>query len=116
MTMQLLTQPTPPTALFAASDELGMGALQAAHRLGLHVPNDLAIIGYDDIDLAPLLGLSTIRQPMTEMGRESVALLLRRLADPAASPTQRALPVELVVRTSTVAEANPMSATSIFRT
>lgn len=116
MTMQLLTQPTPPTALFAASDELGMGALQAAHRLGLHVPNDLAIIGYDDIDLAPLLGLSTIRQPMTEMGRESVALLLRQLADSAASPTQRALPVELVVRTSTVAEANPMSATSIFRT
>jgi LacI family transcriptional regulator len=101
MADRLLDLDEPPTAVVAASDELAIGAIQAARRRGLQVPGDLAIIGYDDIELAPLLDLSTIRQPMVEMGRQAVELLLARLTARDESPLERTLPVELVVRGST---------------
>lgn len=104
MMEQLLALDEPPSALFAASDELALGAIQTAQRHGLRIPDDLAVIGYDDIELASLLGLSTIRQPMAEMGQQGVALLLQQLAEPLPEPVQRTLPVELVVRTTTVAQ------------
>lgn len=104
MMEQLLALDEPPSALFAASDELALGAIQAAQRHGLRIPDDLAVIGYDDIELASLLGLSTVRQPMAEMGQQGVALLLQQLAERLPEPVQLTLPVELVVRTTTVAQ------------
>jgi len=105
MTEQLLALAEPPTALFAASDELAMGAIQAAQRRGLRIPEQLAVIGYDDIELAALLGLTTIRQPMTEMGQHGVERLLRLLTARETPPEHTTLPVELVVRATTVADA-----------
>jgi LacI family transcriptional regulator len=104
MAEQLLALDAPPTAIFAASDELAIGALQAAQRRGLRVPHDLAVIGYDDIDLAPFFGLTTIRQPMTELGQQGVTLLLQQLSEHDEPPHELTLPVELIVRTTTVAE------------
>lgn len=105
MMEQLLALDEPPTALFAATDVLAIGALQAAQRRGLRIPDDLAVVGYDDIELAPFFGLTTIRQPMTEMGQQGVALLLRQMSEPDAEPLQQTLPVELIVRATTVADA-----------
>jgi DNA-binding LacI/PurR family transcriptional regulator len=102
MMEQLLNLPVPPTAVFAASDELAIGAIQAAYRRNLALPDDLAVIGYDDIELAPFFGLSTMRQPMTEMGRQGVNLLLHQLTQREPASVQCILPVELVVRATTV--------------
>jgi DNA-binding LacI/PurR family transcriptional regulator len=102
MAQQLLNLDQPPTAIFAASDELALGVLQAAQGRGLRIPDDLAIVGYDDIELAAYIGLTTVRQPMTEMGRLGVEQLLQQLNGAPAAPKQITLPVELVVRASTV--------------
>ena len=66
---RLLRCRDPPTAIFAASDVQAMGVLQAARAAGLRVPEDLAVIGFDDIDVAEVLGLTTVRQPLRETGR-----------------------------------------------
>lgn len=76
MTHQLLKLPQRPTAIFAASDTQAMGALQAAADLGLNVPNDLSVIGYDDIEVAEYLGLTTMCQLLFESGQRGVELLL----------------------------------------
>ena len=86
MTDQLLDLPVPPTAIFAASDVHALGALQAAARRGLRVPEDVAVMGYDDIELAPYVNLTTMRQPMATMGRRGVELLLEQLGEERAVP------------------------------
>ncbi|MEV4480405.1 LacI family DNA-binding transcriptional regulator [Micromonospora coxensis] len=119
-TAELLARGEPPTAIFAACDEMAMGAISALRDAGLRVPQDVSVIGVDDHDLAGVLGLSTIAQPAAEQGRLAVRLLLdplrTRTADPYAArvPEQRAaddpddspgqpviLPTRLVVREST---------------
>jgi DNA-binding LacI/PurR family transcriptional regulator len=89
-----------PTALFAASDTQAMGALQAARERNLAVPGDLAIVGFDDIDVAGYIGLTTVRQPLEESGRVSVDLLLSRLADPSRAAQDVWLPLSLVRRST----------------
>ena len=75
--------------------------LTAARRLGVRVPDDLAVIGYNDIDLATYLDLTTMRVPMREMGRQGVALLRSAMEGPALSrPPATLLRAELVVRGS----------------
>ena len=75
-----------------------MGVLQAARERGLRVPQDLAVVGFDDVEFADYIGLTTIRQPLEESGRVAVDLLLARLADPS-RPAQRVrLPLSLVRR------------------
>src|SRR3712207_9561842 len=66
MTYQLLDLDPRPTAIFAVSDVHALGALQAATERGLRIPDDLAIVGYDDIDLAGYMSLTTIRQRSEE--------------------------------------------------
>ena len=61
--------PDRPTAIFAASDVQAMGVLEAARAMGLRVPEDLAVIGFDDIEVAEVLGLTTVHQPLRETGR-----------------------------------------------
>lgn len=76
---RLLDLPQPPTAVFCASDTQAMGALKAARARGMCVPQDVAIMGFDDLDIADYIGLTTIRQHLEESGRMAVELLLSRL-------------------------------------
>lgn len=76
---QLLDLAAPPTAIFCASDTQAMGALKAAQERGRRVPDDIAIVGFDDLDIASYIGLTTIRQHLEESGRLAVELLLDRL-------------------------------------
>jgi DNA-binding LacI/PurR family transcriptional regulator len=102
LTRQLLSLRNRPTAIFAASDVQAFGVLDAAARAGLTVPDDLSVIGFDDIELATAIGLTTVRQPLRESGRAGAALLLSALdGDGAAAPA--ALPDLAVVRRRTVA-------------
>jgi LacI family transcriptional regulator len=94
----LLGLPEPPTAIFSPSDTQAMGVLKAARERGLRVPQDLAVVGFDDVDFADYIGLTTIRQPLEESGRVAVDLLLARLSDHT-RPVQRvSLPLALVRR------------------
>ncbi len=102
MTYQLLDLDPRPTAIFAASDVHALGALQAAGERGLRVPHDLAIVGYDDIDLAGYMSLTTVRQPMVKMGRRGVEMLLDQVDGREGAARHTTLPVELIVRRSTV--------------
>ncbi|MCD9200158.1 LacI family DNA-binding transcriptional regulator [Aeromicrobium wangtongii] len=103
---QLLALPTKqhPDAIFAANDLVALGVLQALTVRGVKVPDDIAIIGYDDTDFAAsaAIPLSSVRQPARTMGSISASLLLDVVADPAASRVQHiTLQPELVVRRST---------------
>lgn len=98
---RMLSQPDRPTAIFASNDTQAMGVLQAARNLGLDVPGDLSVVGYDDIEMADFLGLTTVRQLLFESGRRSVEALLRKLENPEQAPVCDTLPIELIVRRTT---------------
>jgi len=99
----------PPTAIFAANDFMALGALTEAQRLGIAVPGDVAIVGFDDSDAASLVwpALTTVRQPLAEMAMAAVAMLLGGAArlDAEAPAPVRVLPHEIMVRGSTSAPA-----------
>ena len=97
----LLALPEPPTAIFAASDTQALGVLEAAKQAGCQVPGDLAVIGYDDVEIAEYAGLSTMRQQMFQSGQAGVELLLNVLAQPGRPAECRTMPTELVIRQST---------------
>jgi LacI family transcriptional regulator len=101
-THRLLDLPDPPTAIFAASDDMAFGALHAARDRGLRVPDDLAVVGFDDIPLADELTplLTTIRAPLDDMGIRA-AQLLTEGASPDRVPQTEIRPVVLVQRAST---------------
>ncbi|RRR67336.1 MAG: LacI family transcriptional regulator [Candidatus Viridilinea halotolerans] len=94
---ELLQLPEPPSAIFAASDTQAMGVLEAARDLDIPVPQALAVVGFDDIDIAEYLGLTTVRQPLFESGARAVELLFLMLSGASAPPAEQ-VPVELVVR------------------
>ncbi len=102
---RLLKQRDKPTALFCACDEMAIGAMHAARDMGLEIPGDLAIAGFDDIDAAAYAypPLTTVRQPRSEIGQTAMALMLEALGDRPSTPRQVILPHELVLRASTVA-------------
>lgn len=102
---QMLALPDPPTAIFASSDTQALGVLEAAKHAGLRIPEDLSLIGYDDIEIAEYLGLTTVRQMLYESGQRGVELLLDVLENPQAEPVSEVQNVELVVRTTTAAVA-----------
>lgn len=93
----LLDQPDRPTALLALSDELAFGALRAAEELGIAVPGELSLVGFDDTPPAALTRLTTIHQPHGDKGKAAAEWLL----DPDDQPASQVLPVELVIRAST---------------
>jgi LacI family transcriptional regulator len=99
----LLDRPERPTALLGFNDKAASGALAAAARRGLRVPEDLSIAGFDDIDLAQATRptLTTVRQPLQEMGRIAVSLLLRLLDRHRLDALHIELATELIVRDST---------------
>ncbi|MCA5892226.1 LacI family DNA-binding transcriptional regulator [Isoptericola sp. NEAU-Y5] len=110
---ELLDLPERPTAVFAGSDMQSIGLLRAAHERGLTVPDDLSIVGYDDLPVAEWTTppLTTVRQPLMEMGATAVGMLLDLAGghDPFARRVN--LSTELVVRSST---APPAEVTSVL--
>ena len=101
-TQTLMRQAPEVTALFAASDEMAMGALLAARAAGRRVPEDLSVIGVDDHDAAEVLGLSTIRQSAGVQGGDAARVLLELIGGgEVPDPATTLHPIELVVRTST---------------
>lgn len=99
---RLLELPDPPSAVFAGNDLIALGAITAAQRVGLSVPRDLAVVGYNDIPLASRLGVSTMRVPSHEFGRVSARILLEQVASGSQSGERVIFQPELVVRNSTV--------------
>lgn len=101
MTFELMALATPPTAIVATSDVQAVGVMEAAESLGLRVPDDLSVIGYDDIELASLMNLTTVRQPLEGSGRRGADLVLEAIASGVRSQLAEELPIELVVRATT---------------
>jgi LacI family transcriptional regulator len=102
-TAKLLASDDPPTAIFAAADMMAIGAIRAAAEVGLRVPEDLSVVGFDDIQLAPHVNppLTTMRQDKLGLGGAAGDALVARVAGDPDRPALRTLPVELVVRGST---------------
>ncbi len=101
----LLEEPNPPTAILACSDFIAMGVVRAARRRGLVIPDDLSLVGFDDMAIAELIDppLTTVRQPIEEMGRLAVRHLLCLLDGEQAPPAETRLPVRLILRHSVAA-------------
>lgn len=97
-TRELLSLPTPPTAIFAAADLQALSVLKVAREMGIKVPEQLAVVGFDDIDTAEFMDLTTIRQHLDESGKLAVEILLAHLADPTRPPQHVNLPLTLIER------------------
>jgi LacI family transcriptional regulator len=102
-TLSMLRDPTPPSAIFCANDLLAFGALSAAKAEGVRVPEDLWIVGYDDIEMAswPIFNLTTVRQPTADMAKSAVTALVERAGDPSRPYRHLRFASELIVRGST---------------
>lgn len=100
-TLPLLDRPDRPTAVFAASDVQAFGVLEAARSLGLEVPRDLSVVGFDDIFVARLVGLTTIRQHLEVSGIRAGLKLLEALGQPMPMAMPAFPPPEVIVRTTT---------------
>jgi LacI family transcriptional regulator len=100
---ELLSRPDPPTAIFGFNDNVAIGAINAARRRGLSVPDDLSIIGFDDTFHATIVtpSLTTVRQPLAELGRMGVSLLTRLIDGQRLDALRIELSTTLVVRDTT---------------
>jgi LacI family transcriptional regulator len=97
----LLRRPDRPSAIFCATDMQAWGVVNKARQLGLRVPEDLAVLGFDDLDFASYVGLSTIHQPLDESGRLAVEILLSHIKDPERPLRHIRLPLSIVERQTT---------------
>lgn len=98
----LLDAPEPPTAIFAGNDLQALGVYRALYEAGLRTPDDMSVVGFDDLPLAGLLtpALTTVRQPLREMGTLATRMLLRLIAGEKLESTRVELATSLVVRES----------------
>lgn len=90
-----------PTALVGVCDEVAIGAIIAARRLGIQVPSALSVVGIDDHEFAEMFSLTTLRQVPRQQGRAAVNVLLAEIAEPGRERTELRIPARLVVRSST---------------
>jgi LacI family transcriptional regulator len=99
---QLLSQSEPPTAIFASNDQSAFGAMEVIRERGLSIPQDISIIGFDDIPQASIVypKLTTVRQPLDQMGRVAAKILLERIENPERSLRRVTLSTHLVIRDS----------------
>lgn len=99
----VLSLPQPPTAIFAGCDEIALGVMEVARSRGLRIPEDLSIVGFDDTQIARMASppLTTVRQPLREMGRAALRTALRLAAGESVDSHHVELATELVVRGST---------------
>jgi len=102
VTGELLALPEPPTAIFASNDLTAIGSMNALRDHGISVPDDISVIGFDDISQAAFTNprLTTIRQPLDQMGRKAVELLIEQIENPERPSRRITLATELVVRDS----------------
>jgi LacI family transcriptional regulator len=103
---------SPPTAIFAGNDMIGIGVLRAAAERSIQVPRDLSVVGFDDIQMGRYLypALTTVGQSIMELGETAAQMLLRRIDGTATGPVeQRIVAPSLVLRESTAAPPNPMN-------
>jgi LacI family transcriptional regulator len=107
---RLLDLPERPTAIFASNDVMAFGAMEAARERGLRIPQDISIVGFDDIPQTEHVHppLTTVRQPLEEMGRAATRMLIQRIDQPERTPERIELPTKLIVRAS--CEAPPVPA------
>ena len=91
-----------PDAIICANDQTAIGAMRDLQAAGLRVPADIAVVGFDDMYISAMLTppLTTVRQPMRQLGERACSLLLQRVADPALPPRAERLPTELIIRES----------------
>lgn len=116
LAIQMLALSEPPSAIFAASDVQAFGVLTAARSAGVRVPDDLSVIGFDDICTAALMGLTTVRQPLEVSGRRAGLRLMQMLGHTIEEPIPELPPLEMVVRNSTApapTAQEPLSTVSI---
>ena len=100
--MSMLRLSPPPTAIFACNDLMAIGALKAVREAGLSVPEDISLVGHDNIEMASYIqpALTTISQPVEELAATAIKLLLERIEQPGLAPRRIVLPNRLVVRQS----------------
>jgi DNA-binding LacI/PurR family transcriptional regulator len=100
---QLMTCEPAPTAIFALNDRMAIGAMQYVQAQGLRVPQDVSIVGFDDVPISKMCNpkLTTIHQPAQEMGKQAARLLFDLIEDQSMLPQSVVLPTELIVRDST---------------
>ncbi len=101
LTQQLLTLPELPTAIFAMSDIQAVGCIQAVRESGLRVPEDISVIGFDDVQLSRYIGLTTVRQHLEQSGYLGMQILMDMLMTPEQVISRHLPPLELVVRATT---------------
>lgn len=101
-TAHLLSLPTPPTAIFAFNDRMAMGAIWALTAAGLHVPEDVAVVGFDDVPTAADFSppLTTVRQPSRQIGQMAAEMLFKLINSEPVTPSKIVLPAKLVIRKS----------------
>ncbi|MBO0786950.1 MAG: LacI family DNA-binding transcriptional regulator [Actinobacteria bacterium] len=104
---QLLGLPEPPTAIFAGSDQQALGVYEAARQRGLRIPQDLSVVGFDDLPAARWVSppLTTVRQPLAEMGRAAAAMLCELIDGVPLRSRRVELSTELIIRESTARPA-----------
>lgn len=105
---QLLGFANPPTAIFASSDQIAIGVLEVLHERSIRVPEDISLVAYDDVAPFALFGpaVTAVRQPIVEMGRRGVEILVNHLADPGRDPIEERLTVEFIPRASVAARGH----------
>jgi LacI family transcriptional regulator len=103
--LALLDLPEPPTAIFASNDVMAYGVLDAVRNRGLRIPDDISVVGFDDIPQSSLVrpSLTTVNQPLEKMGRVAAQMLLDMLKNPEKEADRIELPTQLVVRDSCAA-------------
>lgn len=106
LAIRLLDRPDRPTAIFACNDLMALGVYEAARLAGLSIPDDLSVVGYDDLNVAGWLGppLTTVRQPLKEMGQQATQIVLD--VDLAERTPRVDLATDLIVRSSTARPAS----------
>ena len=100
---RLLALPNPPTAIFAANDDMAAGVVRVADRLGIKVPDELSVAGCDDVALAQLINpaLTTINQPLASMAGAAVNSLIESIRSKEEASGTEILPADIRVRDST---------------
>jgi LacI family transcriptional regulator len=113
--IKLLSLRKPPTAIFCSNDFIALGAIEGARQMGLRLPEQLSIVGFDDMEISSFVtpSLTTIRQPAYAMGKLAAKALVQRLNNELSKPVHKLLETSLVIRESTTsapAEINSMCA------
>lgn len=100
----LLSLHEPPTAVFCCSDIMALGAIEKVKKRGLRIPEDIAIVGYDDLEFSSLIGLTTLRQPLDILGEMSTKIIMSNISEGKYRKQKIEIEPELIIRNSTVKE------------